>query len=296
MANIKSHFFGGGINNTFKFVVKTDNTGTSNNDQFTIPTSTGTYLYDITTSDGYSATGLTGNHTITFPSGAGTHTIMISGAFPYIYFNDSGDKLKIIDLQNFGIYATLSTSQLLAFRGCNNLVISASDIGNFEDVTSFIGTWNECSSMTSFPLIDTSSGTNFTGTWFNCSSLTSFPLIDTSSSTIFASAWRGCSSLTSFPLIDISNGTNFNFAWNNCTSLTSFPLNFFDNCLATNFSDAFDLTNLSQASIDGILVSINSNGTSNGTFNQSGGSAPSATGLAAKTSLEGRGWTVIVTT
>jgi hypothetical protein len=248
MANIKSHFFGGGINNTFKFVVKTDNTGTSNNDQFTIPTSTGTYLYDISTSDGYSATGITGNHTITFPSGAGTHTIMISGAFPYIYFNDSGDKLKIIDLQNFGIYATLSTSQLLAFRGCNNLVISASDIGNFEDVTSFIGTWNECSSMTSFPLIDTSSGTNFTGTWFNCS------------------------------------------------SLTSFPLNFFDNCLAISFSNAFTFTNLSQASIDGILVSINSNGTSNGSFSQSGGSAPSATGLAAKTSLEGRGWTVTVTT
>jgi hypothetical protein len=43
------------------------------------------------------------------------------------------------------------------------------------------------------------------------------------------------------------------------------------------------------------LVSINSNGTSDGDFDQSGGSAPSATGEAAIDALRGRGWTVTVT-
>lgn len=50
-----------------------------------------------------------------------------------------------------------------------------------------------------------------------------------------------------------------------------------------------------QTSIDGILVSIESNGTSNGTFNQSGGYAPSATGKAAIDALLARGWTITVT-
>jgi hypothetical protein len=43
------------------------------------------------------------------------------------------------------------------------------------------------------------------------------------------------------------------------------------------------------------LVSINSNNTSNGTFDQSGGSAPSATGNAAIDAMRGRGWTITVT-
>lgn len=57
----------------------------------------------------------------------------------------------------------------------------------------------------------------------------------------------------------------------------------------------FGATNLSQESIDGILVSINSNLTSNGTFSQSGGNAPSAVGEAAIVAMRSRGWTVTVT-
>ena len=113
--------------------------------------------------------------------------------------------------------------------------------------------------------------------------------------TDFSSYWSSMGGLTSFPLIDTSSGTSFDFTWSGNSTLVDFPVNFFDNCLATNFTNAFVTTNLSQASIDGILVSINSNGTSNGTFNQSGGSAPSATGRAAITSLRGRGWTIVVT-
>ena len=157
--------------------------------------------------------------------------------------------------------------------------------------TSFAIAWQN-NNLTSFPLIDTSSGINFGAAWLG-NNLTSFPLIDTSSGTNFYAAWRD-NNLTSFPLIDTSSGTSFAYAWYK-NNLTSFPASFFDNCLATNFINAFLNTNLSQTSIDGILVSINSNGTSNGTFNQSGGSAPSATGEAAITAMRSRGWTVTVT-
>jgi hypothetical protein len=209
------------------------------------------------------------------------------------------------------------TSFSNAWQGCSSL--TSFPLIDTSNGTSFQTTWSGCSSLTSFPLIDTSNGTNFLQTWFNCSSLTSFPLIDTSNGTNLSDAWRNCSSLTSFPLLNTAAGTNFTRTWLNCSSLTSFPLintaagtnflgawqgcsslttfpaNFFDGCAATNFASAFLSTNLTQASIDGILVSIESNGTSGGTFNQSGGSAPSATGEAAITALRARGWTVTVT-
>jgi hypothetical protein len=295
---------GGGspADDRFIFTVKTDNAGTSTDTQFTIPTSTSgitqAFLYDIETSDGQSITGLTGNHTITFPT-AGEYEVKISGSFPFMYFNNGGDKLKMLDIKNLGIYALGSTSQALAFRGCSNMTITATDSGNFGSVTSFVAAWRDCRSLTSFPLIDTSSGINFcsnyNGCWQGCLSLTSFPQLDLSKAINLFNAWYNCPSLTSFPLIDTSSCTDFTNAWFNCPSLTSFPSNAFDTNIAANYTAAFLTTNLTTQSIDDILVSLDTSGVSNGTFSQSGGNAPSATGEAAIDSLVGKGWTITVT-
>ena len=163
--------------------------------------------------------------------------------------------------------------------------------------TNFNNAWRKCSSLTSFPLIDTSAGTSFSIAWYNCSSLTSFPLIDTSSGTSFIATWRNCSSLTSFPLIDTSSGTDFARAWRGCSGLTTIPAGLFDNISGGDFADAFRNTALTQTSIDNILVSLVASGIATGTrvFDQSGGSAPSATGEAAIDTLRSRGWTVTVT-
>jgi len=104
----------------------------------------------------------------------------------------------------------------------------------FGSVTSFSSTWRDCSSLISFPLLDTSSGADFQEAWRGCTSLASFPLIDTSSGTSFSSSWRECASLASFPLIDTSLGGNFFSAWRDCTSLTTFPL--IDTSSGTSFS------------------------------------------------------------
>jgi len=289
----------GGVDERFIITVKTDNAGTSATNQFTLPINTSgitqAFLYDITTSDGQSITGLTSGTTITFPT-AGTYDIFISGSFPQCYFNFGGDRLKMLDIKNFGIYALGSTSQFNAFNGCSNLVISATDTGHFENVTNFSFSWANCLSLTSFPLIDTGSGTNFSFAWVACSSLTSFPLIDTGSGTNFSYAWRFCSSLTSFPLIDTSSGTNFDRTWSFCSSLTSFPANAFDTNIASNYTDSFVTTNLTTQSIDDILVSLVTSGVSNGTFNQSEGQGPSATGQTAIATLTNRGWTIQTTT
>jgi len=120
--------------------------------------------------------------------------------------------------------------------------------------TTFRFTWYRCSSLTSFPLIDTSAVTNFTYAWSDCSRLTSFPLINTSSGTNFNRAWQECSRLTSFPLINTSSGTNFGRAWYDCNSLTSFPL--IDTSAGTNFDsawrDCFSLTSFPANAFDNV--------------------------------------------
>jgi len=111
--------------------------------------------------------------------------------------------------------------------------------------TNFGQAWQDCTGLTSFPLIDTSSGTNFGRAWYNCTGLTSFPLIDTSSGTSFGQAWYNCTGLTSFPLIDTSSGASFAEAWYNCTGLTSFPL--IDTSSGASFGQAWqDCTGLTS--------------------------------------------------
>ena len=51
---------------------------------------------------------------------AGDHTITISGIFPTIYFNNSGDKLKLISIPELG--GVRWTNFEGAFSGCSNLV------------------------------------------------------------------------------------------------------------------------------------------------------------------------------
>jgi hypothetical protein len=72
----------------------------------------------------------------------------------------------------------------------------------------------------------------------------------------------------------------------------------FDSC-STSYNFAFDNAwqncALNQTSVDNILVSLDASGITNNTTSLAGGTsaAPSATGLAAKASLQGKGWTVL---
>jgi len=66
-------------------------------------------------------------------------------------------------------------------------------------------------------------------------------------------------------------------------------------CTNLNDVDLYD-NNLTEASVDHVLISLDNYGISNGSLYLSGGTnaIPSAAGLAAKTSLEGKGWYVEV--
>jgi hypothetical protein len=120
----------------------------------------------------------------------------------------------------------------------------------------------------------------------------------------FSETWAGCTGLVSFPALNFSSVVNSPYGisnsplyrtWAGCSSLTTFPAGVFNSCFCTQFFLTWVGCALSQQSVDNILVSLNTAGQSNGIVNLDGGtsSAPSSTGLAAKASLQSRGWTVI---
>ncbi len=111
----------------FVITIKTDNTGTSSDTQFTIPTYGGSYDYNVDCdNDGVDdATNQTGSYTCNYAV-AGTYTIRIKHnnlithrGFPRIYFNNTGDKDKILSVNQWG--TTKFTSMYRAFYGCSNL-------------------------------------------------------------------------------------------------------------------------------------------------------------------------------
>jgi len=145
-------------------------------------------------------------------------------------------KIEVLedDFTSLGVYADRS----VPFADCVNMTDFICQPDSFKHVTDFDGAWENCTSLTSFPMMDSSSGTSFRRTWIGCTALTSFPSIDTSKGTNFYIAWKGCTSLTSFPTLDTSSGTNFDSAWRDCTALTSFPD--LDTSKGTNFSNAWN--------------------------------------------------------
>ncbi|MCB0765490.1 MAG: DUF285 domain-containing protein, partial [Flavobacteriales bacterium] len=73
---------------------------------------------------------------------AGLHTVRIGGAFPRIFFNDAGDKDKILDVSQWG--GIQWTSMARAFQGCSNLQISATDAPDLSGCTSLSIMFRDC--------------------------------------------------------------------------------------------------------------------------------------------------------
>jgi len=127
----------------FKISVKTDNTGISNSTSFAIPIAMGTYNYDVdwnndgTFDDIGVATGITHDYGV-----AGTYTINIRGTFPRIYFNNGGDKLKLMSIEQWGSISW--TSMEHAFDGCANMVYNASDAPDLSGVTVLADIFRRC--------------------------------------------------------------------------------------------------------------------------------------------------------
>ena len=150
----------------FVTIWKTDNIGTSENNQITIPTSEEeNYNYSVDWGDGTSDSGVTGDITHTYPD-IGTYTVEISGNFPQIYLPKNypkvsnletkdtfNDNKKILSIEQWGDIEWRSMKQAFAFSF--DLKFNASDTPNLSKVTNMhstffgatkfnqdIGSWN----------------------------------------------------------------------------------------------------------------------------------------------------------
>lgn len=135
----------------FITIWKTDNSGTSSDTQISIPTTGSGYDYDIAweevgnASNNGSMTNVTGGITIDFPS-VGTYQVSLTGDFPHIIFDNTGDKEKILSVEQWGdiVWASMST----AFYGCSNLTIPATDAPDLSNVTDMGGAFRSATSLT----------------------------------------------------------------------------------------------------------------------------------------------------
>lgn len=147
---------------SFTFRVKTDNPGTSSSTQFKLPLTSGFngVTAEVDWGDGSSDTITVYNQSETTHtySSAGTYTVKISNALRGWKFANGGDKQKMIEITQYGIF---ELSEQSAFAGCNNMTQSATDAPNIT-VTDISSTFYLCSNFNgNVSTWDVSNVTNF---------------------------------------------------------------------------------------------------------------------------------------
>jgi len=177
--------------------------------------SSGTYNGTIDWGDGNSDSLSYANRTHVYAS-SGTYTITISGdVFDAWRFRFTGDRRKITDISNWGVFKFSSVGDAQVFSGCENLTISAPDAPNI--------------------------GTSLDGAFYLCTSLTNedFANWDTSAVTIFRSCFASCTNFNgTVNGWDTGLGTNFESMFNRAASFNQ-PLDLFDMSNATNLKRMF---------------------------------------------------------
>jgi hypothetical protein len=220
---------------SFQMVVDTTKAG-SDDTHFILPLASGP-TYDVTVDWGDGSTddfNTSGDKDHTYDS-SGTYTVSVkvnTGAL-FIKFNDGGDKLKVMEISQWGTGEFYSFNS--AFYGCANLTITATDeaTANTGGVGQFNSMFAGCTSLTSFPLLDTSSATTMDSMCYQCTALQTVAELDTSSVTTMASIFESCEALEEIPAFDTSSVTSLYGAFYHCYALTAFPL--LDTGNVTNF-------------------------------------------------------------
>ncbi len=129
---------------------KTDNPGTSADNQITIPTFAGEiYNYTVDWGDGTIDTNVTGDITHTYNT-PGTYEVAITGDFPRLYFNyfpedETKDYEKIVSVDQWGTIQWASMDN--AFARCANMDVSATDIPDLSLVNDMTYMFRGCSSL-----------------------------------------------------------------------------------------------------------------------------------------------------
>ena len=309
--------------NQFVFTIDTENTssGSSLNTQFMMPlVSGGSYNATVNWGDGSSDTITSYNQqevTHTYSS-AGQYEISIEGTLQGWQFNNAGDKLKMLDVKQWGV---LDLSTNAAFYGCTNLDASATDAPTVSS-DSFYRMFRECTNFDgAIGNWDVSTVTTLQESFYACSTFNnSINSWDVSNVFSMVSCFFNCTSfdqdLNSW---DTSNIQYMHFGFYNCTQFNgdiyswdttnvenmSFMLyncDLFDQSLAawnienvTNFTNFMqNASGLSTSNYDATLIAWQAGGHDNDISINFGGSQFTESAYAARFSLiNDDGWTIV---
>ena len=151
---------------------KTDNVGTSEDNEISLPfVSGGSYDCIVDWGDGnsneitaYDQEEVT--HTYSSP---GTYTVKIRGQCEGFRFNDGGDKLKLLTVEQWGVNFKLNAAGG-HFFGCSNLVINAIDKIDIGTTTNLSQAFRDCAALddTAIKFKDTSNVTTLWACFYGC--------------------------------------------------------------------------------------------------------------------------------
>jgi len=271
----------------------------SNGETLTIPAgNTGTYNAEIDWGDGSTSTITAYNDadlTHTYAN-SGQYEVRISGSFPWLYFNNGGDKDKLLEVRNLGKVGWLSFNG--AFYGCSNLTTFTSGNTDTSSVTNIRIMFNGATSANpDTSAWDTSSVTNMAGMFQNATSANpDVSSWDTSSVTNMRYMFSGATSANpDVSSWDTSSVTNMGYMFSGATSANP-DTSGWDFSSVTNMANFFNSTNgLSTAVYDATLINMDSQTLQSGVNAQFGNSTYSSGGAAeaARTSIVNNdSWTI----
>ena len=254
LRNIFRQIWGNNASN-FAMTVKTDNPGTSNSDQFTLPLVPGqVYDFTIDWGDGTVETHNTDTSPTHTYSSAGTYQISINGTLPRIRFNNGGDKLKLLSIDNWGSIEWNSMNS--AYEGCSNLVINAPNAPDLSSATSLSQAFKDCAALnTSLNHWDTSSIVNMSGMFRGCTIYNqSMNNWDVSAVTTFNEFLRDASAYDqSFSSWDVSSASDMTEMFEN-TAMDQ-DLSDWQITSLTDATEMFNGTTMSTDNYDALLNS-----------------------------------------
>jgi surface protein len=248
------------VNNDFTFTVKTDNAGTSTSTQFKLPlvSSFNGITSNVDWGDGTtdSITAFDQSEVTHTYSTAGTYEIKISDALRSFRFDNSDDKLKILNISNWGVF---TFNEISMFSGCSNLNTTSSD-APIITLTDASSTFRLCTSLTSLNVSnwDVSNIQSMFVMFFGCNSLTTLDVgnWDVSGVDNMWAIFRNSNLLSTVDVTnwDVGSVTNMREMLFNCDAF-DYSLANWNIINVTNFSNFMrNATGLSISNYDATLI------------------------------------------